>query len=97
MYWTTNASIGTFINDSFVNLSQSVRDTKALLTRTNSSLHNTNAIAISALTEVNVLLASLGLAYAVNEAGQGVLSSLPQETNQSDIVCNTLRAFTDYK
>ena len=46
---------------------------------TNSSLYDTNAIAISALTEVNVLLATLRLMYAVNEASQGVLSSLPRE------------------
>ena len=44
------------------------------------------------LIEVNTVVASFGLAYRVNQAGQGVLSALPQETNQSDIVCNTLTA-----
>ena len=42
----------------------------------------------------NTIVASLGLAYAVNQAGQGVLSALPQDTNQSDIVCNTLTAYS---
>ena len=53
-----------------------------------------NVKAIAASVEINTLIASLGLAFIVDQYGQEVLSALHQETNQSDIVCNMLKAYT---
>ena len=77
------------------NAQQQINNVSSYAISVSGNLYDTNAIAISVLVEVKTFVATLGFLYVVNEAGQGVLSTVPQADNQSNILCQTLTAYTD--